>query len=77
MLRLDYLAELGDGLVIAGAALVAGASAENLHVVELSLRQARATVIEGVAAYRSLAPQPGPGPELIAQAAREYRRGRR
>ncbi|MFO1126405.1 MAG: hypothetical protein U1E25_14750 [Methylocystis sp.] len=60
LLRLDYLSELGDGLVTAGAALVAGASAENLHLVELALRQARTTVIEGVSTFRELSAEGSP-----------------
>lgn len=60
LLQLDYLSELGNGLVMAGAALVAGASGENLTIIELALRQARATVIEGVSTFRELSPKDSP-----------------
>ncbi len=60
LLRLDYLAELGDGLVTAGAALAAGASAENLFVVEAALRHARSAVVEGIAEFRELSPEGSP-----------------
>lgn len=54
LLRFDFLSEVADGLVMAGAALSAGASAENLFVAEAALRSARAAVVEGVAAFREI-----------------------
>lgn len=60
LLRLDFLGELGDQIVVAGAALAAGASAENVAIVELALRSARAAVIEGIAEFRELSPEGSP-----------------
>ncbi len=54
LLSLDYLAELGDDLVMAGAALSAGASANNVGVVELALRSARAVVVDAIGEFKSL-----------------------
>lgn len=54
LLRFDFLGEVADGLVMAGAALSAGASAENLSIAEAALRSARAAVVEGVAAFREI-----------------------
>ncbi len=59
LLRLDYLAELGDGLVMAGAALAAGACAENVGVIELALRTARAVLVDAIGEFKSLPPQDG------------------
>ncbi len=58
LLRFDFLSEVADGLVMAGAALAAGASAENLFVVEAALRHARSAVVEGVAAFREIEGSP-------------------
>ncbi len=60
LLQFDFLSEVADGLVMAGAALAAGASAENVTIIELALRQARATVIEGVSTFRELSPEGSP-----------------
>ncbi len=54
LLSLDYLAELGDDLVMAGAALSAGASANNVGVVELALRSARAVVVDAIGEFKLL-----------------------
>jgi hypothetical protein len=58
LLRFDFLSEVADGLVMAGAALAAGASAENLFVVEAALRQARSAVVEGVFTFREIEGSP-------------------
>ncbi len=59
LLSLDYLAELGDDLVMAGAALSAGASAENVGVVELALRSARAILVDAIGEFKSLPGEDG------------------
>jgi uncharacterized protein (DUF1778 family) len=58
LLRFDFLSEVADGLVMAGAALAAGASAENLFVVEAALRHARSAVVEGVSTFREIEASP-------------------
>ena len=58
LLRFDFLSEVADGLVMAGAALAAGASAENLFVVEAALRHARSAVVEGVSTFREIEGSP-------------------
>ncbi len=57
LLALDFIAELGDQLVIAGAAIAAAASAENVGVIEVALRQARAVVVDAIGEFKSLPPQ--------------------
>lgn len=59
LLSLDYLAELGDDLVMAGAALAAGACAENVGVIELALRSARTVLMDAIGEFKSLPPQDG------------------
>lgn len=59
LLGLDYLAELGDSLVVAGAAIAAAASAENVTVVEAALRQARGVLMDAIGEFKSLPPQDG------------------
>lgn len=55
LLSLDFIAELGDSLVTLGAAICAAASAENIVVLELALRQARSTLLEGIAEFKTIA----------------------
>ncbi len=57
LVALDFIAELGDQLVIAGAAIAAAASAENVGVIEVALRQARAVVVDAIGEFKSLPPQ--------------------
>ena len=57
LLALDFIAELGDQLVVAGAAIAAAASAENVGVIEVALRQARAVVVDAIDEFKSLPPQ--------------------
>ncbi len=59
LLRLDFIAEIGDLLVVAGAAIAAAASAERVDVLELALRQARAVLVEGIAEFKALVPHDG------------------
>ncbi|WP_292528306.1 hypothetical protein [Methylocystis sp.] len=54
LLSLDFLGEVGDSFVTLGAALCAAASAENLVVIEMALRQMRATIVEGIAVYKAI-----------------------
>lgn len=56
LLSLDYLAELGDRLVIAGAAIAAAASAENIIVIEAALRTSRAILLDAIGEYKAIAP---------------------
>lgn len=57
LLGLDFIGELGDQLVVAGAAIAAAASAGNVGVIEVSLRLARALVVELIGEFKSLPPQ--------------------
>jgi hypothetical protein len=54
LLRLDFIGECGDMMVTLGAAICAAAAAENVEVLELALRQARATLVEGIAEFKAL-----------------------
>ncbi|MFO1124005.1 MAG: hypothetical protein U1E25_01080 [Methylocystis sp.] len=59
LLSLDYLAELGDRLVVAGAAIAAGASGENVGVIEVALRSARAVLVDAIGEFKSLPSEDG------------------
>ncbi len=61
LLALDFIAELSDQLVVAGAAIAAAASAENVGVIEVALRQARAVVVDAIGEFKSLPPQENGG----------------
>lgn len=54
LLALDFIAEVGDMLVTAGAAIAAAASCERIDVLELALRQARAILLDGIAEFKAL-----------------------
>lgn len=56
LMSLDFLGEVGDSFVMLGAAICAAASAENIVVLELALRQARSTLLEGIAEFKTIAP---------------------
>ena len=56
LMSLDFLGEVGDSFVTLGAAICAAASAENIVVLELALRQARSTLLEGIAEFKTIAP---------------------
>ncbi len=56
LMSLDFLGEVGDSFVTLGAAICAAASAENIFVLELALRQARSTLLEGIAEFKTIAP---------------------
>ena len=76
LLSFDFIAELGEHLAVAGMAMGAAATAENIAAIEMSLRHARAIVCDAVAENRRLAPRAGPNPRLIAEAARDYHKNR-
>lgn len=59
LMSLDFLGEVGDAFVTLGAAICAAASAENIVVLELALRQARSTLLEGIAEFKSLPSEDG------------------
>lgn len=59
LLRLDFIAEGGDMLSTAGAAIAAAASAKRTDVLELALRHARAVLVETIAEYKSLSHHTG------------------
>ena len=54
LISLDFLSECGDLLVTAGAAIAAAASGGRVDVLELALRQARATLIEAICEYKKI-----------------------
>ena len=54
LLQLDFICEVGDMLVTAGAAITAAASAERVDVLELALLQARNTLLSGIAEFKKL-----------------------
>ena len=53
-MSLDFLGEVGELLVALGAAMCAAAAAENIVVLELALRQARSTLLEGIAEFKAI-----------------------
>ncbi|MFY9657100.1 MAG: hypothetical protein WAK01_11005 [Methylocystis sp.] len=57
LIRLDFIGETGELLVSVGAAICAAASAENVEVLELALRQARAILLEAIAEFKALVPE--------------------
>ena len=59
LLKLDFVAECGDLLVTAGAAIAAAASAERIVVLEMALRQARAILLDAIAEFKTLTQQRG------------------
>jgi hypothetical protein len=54
IIKLDFVAECGDLLVTAGAAIAAAASAERIDVLEMALRQARVILLDGIAEFKAL-----------------------
>ena len=54
LVSLDFLAECGDLLVTAGAAIAAAASAERIDVLEMALRQARSILLEGISEFKTI-----------------------
>ncbi len=54
LLNLDFLGECGELLACFGAAICAAAGAGNLELTEAALRQARAALLEAIAAFREL-----------------------
>lgn len=54
LISLDYLNEIGNLLMTAGAAVAAAAAAERIDILEIALRQARSTLIEGINEFKSL-----------------------
>jgi hypothetical protein len=59
LIKLDFVAECGDLLVTAGAAIAAAASAERIDVLEMALRQARAILLDAIAEFKTLTQQRG------------------
>lgn len=53
-MKFDFVSETGDMLVTAGAAIAAAASAENVAVLELALRNARAILVNAITEFRAL-----------------------
>ena len=53
-MKFDFVSETGDMLVTAGAAIAAAASAENVVVLELALRNARAILVDAITEFRAL-----------------------
>ncbi len=54
ILSLQFLAEAGDALVMAGAAVTGAAVAERIDVLEIALRAARRAVLEAIAEFKTL-----------------------
>lgn len=61
LLRPDFIAEGGDMLVTAGAAIAAAASAERVDVLELALRNARSILLQMIAEFKMLPQNTGGG----------------
>lgn len=59
LIKLDFVAECGDLLVTAGAAIAAAASAERIDVLEMALGQARAILLDAIAEFKTLTQQRG------------------
>lgn len=54
LLRFDFLGDVAEALISAGACPASGAAAENLVIIELALRNGRASLLEGIAEFREL-----------------------
>jgi len=54
LISLDFIGEAGEILCSLSAAVVASASTERLDLLELSLRQARATLIEAIREFKKI-----------------------
>jgi hypothetical protein len=54
ILSLQFLAEVGDALVMAGAAVTGAAMAERIDVLEMALHAARNAVLEAIAEFKTL-----------------------
>lgn len=55
LISLDFVAECGQLLASFGAAICAAAASENVELLELALRQARATLLEAIGEFKALA----------------------
>jgi hypothetical protein len=54
ILRLQFIAEIGDALIMAGAAVTGAAFACRVDVLEMALRAARASLNEGIREFKQL-----------------------
>ena len=54
ILRLQFIAEAGDALIMAGAAVAGAAFACRIDVLEMALRSARASLNEGIREFKEL-----------------------
>ena len=54
LLRLDFIAEIGDMLTVTGAAIAAAATAGRCDVIELAFRQAQNTLSEGLKEFKEI-----------------------
>ncbi len=54
LLSLEFIAEVGDALVMAGAAVTGAAMAERIDVLEMALHAARSAVLEATTEFKTL-----------------------
>lgn len=54
ILSLDFIREIGELLISFGSAISAAATAENVEALELALRHARSTLIEGISEFKKI-----------------------
>jgi len=54
ILSLQFIAEIGDAVVAAGAAVSGAAMAERIDVLEMALHAARSAVLEAITEFKTL-----------------------
>ncbi len=54
LLSLQFISEVGDALVMAGAAVTGAAMAERLDVLEMALQAARRAISEAIAEFKAM-----------------------
>lgn len=61
ILSLDFISEIGELLICFGSAISAAATAENVEALELALRHAQSTLIEGISEFKLISNKEGRG----------------
>ena len=59
LLKLDFIAEMGSLICSFGAAVSAAAAAENVELIEMTLRHCRSALLEAITEFKALPPNEG------------------
>ncbi len=59
LISLDFISEVGELLIAFGAAVSASAAAENIELLELSLRKAHTVLMDGIHELQKLSSDEG------------------